>query len=151
MCLCARVMWTLCASVCRGWKSTSPPPILCLVAATQVFAWAVPCTLLPRSIVVPNVVMTPGGRSYDINSWRRPDKNATANATASTNAPRGTAPGTLTIRRGASTATGTSMDSELHMEGYGRTGVRAAAICCQQPRPRASRVHPVLLCPVCVW
>ncbi len=28
-----------------------------------------------RPIVVPNVVVDPGGRSYDANSWRRPDKD----------------------------------------------------------------------------
>ena len=29
--------------------------------------------LLYRPIVVPSVVLTPGGQTYDANSWKRPD------------------------------------------------------------------------------
>ncbi len=74
-CVCARVRVSL--FVFCAWR------FVCLRA----------CGACLRPIIVPNVVMKPGGQSYDLNSWQRP-------------------PG----------APPAAFGSELQLEGYGRTG-----------------------------
>jgi hypothetical protein len=67
-----------------------------------------------RQIVVPNCVMAPGGRSYDLNSWRLPGlgNNASVEQVAAAH----------DAVHAAAVAAG--HPHELHLEGYGPTGAR---------------------------
>ena len=66
-----------------------------------------------RQIVVPNVVMEPGGRSFDLNSWRLPrtPNNATLEEVRSAHAALAAA----AAKRGEA-------PEALHLEGYTKTG-----------------------------
>ena len=57
-------------------RHTSLPPPLCSICRVDSDLESYPPDIIQRllaadkQIIVPNCVMTPGGRSYDLNSWR---------------------------------------------------------------------------------
>lgn len=66
-----------------------------------------------KQLVVPNCVMSPGGRSYDLNSWRLPDLGSNASVAAVRRAHDAIHAGLLKAGKPA---------DELQLEGYARTG-----------------------------
>jgi hypothetical protein len=104
-CLCSSTAWQ---RVCM--ENSVAVQVLVLNTNTcgrRHLSWCVPMgdVLLYRPIVVPSVVLTPGGQTYDANSWKRPDADV-ANSEK---------------YRELNVVT-SALDRELQVEGYSWTG-----------------------------